>query len=303
MVQALPETDALPDEPPGLDTVDTMERWAEAGRALGLKRYALLCLLHVGLGLLLVGNPTLSTLHALVIGGLATVGILAGAGAVWAASMAAYLTGAGVLWRMTGATVFDQYAKYGLAALLGLWMLRNHRLWLRPGPIIYLVLLLPSIVILVAVGGRWGTIQRPISFNLSGPLALAVAVLFFRQATLHREDLLRILASLAMPIFAVLAIAGQATLAASKLIFGGSNLITSGGYGPNQVSSVLGLGCLCFLILFFLLRPNPAGRLFLLVGALLLGTQCALTFSRGGLYSAGGALLAGLPFLFASPGD
>ena len=241
-----------------------------------------MCVLHIPLGLVLVQNPQLSTLHAQVALAIGIAGVLAGAGAGWAGAAAGYLVGADVVWRMSGAGVFHQYGKYGIAFLMGLWMLRNNRLILRTGPVLYLLALLPSVAVVVAAGGVAGRIQQPLSFNLSGPISLAVSVVFFQQAHLRREEVLRIFAVTAMPVFCVSAIAANSTMQATDLTFAASNMITSGGWGPNQVASILGMGFFFFFLLFLLVRPAFWIRAFLLCGALLLGVQCALTFSRGG---------------------
>jgi hypothetical protein len=280
---------------------DTIVDWADAPRSIHPGRLALLFAVHIALGLLVVGNPALSTAHALVVFIVGAVGVLFGAGAVWVACAVAYTTGADVLWRMTEAGVFHQYSKYAGSFLFLLWMVRNRKFRLSRGPLLYFALLVPSIAVVVAHGGREGTIQRPISFNLSGPLLLAVAVLFFRQVRLEREEVLRIAAAFVLPVIAVCTIAASSTMEATRITFMGSNMVTSGGYGPNQVSAALGLGSLFMLLLVLLVRMHLAGRALLLAGCLALAIQSALTFSRGGLYTAGGALLIGLPFLFVTP--
>jgi O-antigen ligase len=62
-----------------------------------------------------------------------------------------------------------------------------------------------------------------------------------------------------------------------------SNPLLSGGFGPNQVSAVLGLALLgCVLLL--LERKHPLYlRIVLIVAATVFAAQAALTFSRGGL--------------------
>jgi O-antigen ligase len=76
-----------------------------------------------------------------------------------------------------------------------------------------------------------------------------------------------------------------------------SNPWTSGGFAPNQVSAVLGLGA---LVCFFLVREpwvRKGLRLVLFVGMVGLATQSALTYSRGGLYMAAGSAVVASLFL------
>jgi O-antigen ligase len=72
-----------------------------------------------------------------------------------------------------------------------------------------------------------------------------------------------------------------------------SNFSTSGGYGPNQVSAVLGLGALCSLIILFVDKSGISKLIF--SGLFLWFTgQAALTFSRGGVVN---LVVAAVPFL------
>jgi hypothetical protein len=82
-----------------------------------------------------------------------------------------------------------------------------------------------------------------------------------------------------------------------------SNFATSGGFGPNQVSAMLGLGVFiaaCCLISF---RVDARFKVFLGVAAVFFAAQSVLTFSRGGIYNAAGASLALLFFQFRNLGE
>nr|HMN63236.1 hypothetical protein [Anaerolinea sp.] len=88
---------------------------------------AILIAAHIALAFLMRSLPALATLHAW----------LTFAVGVWIAltmrdlrkviPVAAYITGAEVLWRMTDANVFWEFGKYATIAILGLAFLRNWR--------------------------------------------------------------------------------------------------------------------------------------------------------------------------------
>ena len=83
----------------------------------------------------------------------------------------------------------------------------------------------------------------------------------------------------------------------NQLSFGFSAVagkITSGGFGPNQVSAVLGLGMIICTVLFFF-QKNKLSKLIFVSFWVFLTIQTALTFSRGGLY---GGLIGTLIILF-----
>ncbi len=247
---------------------------------------------HVPLAVLLDNySPLLPTAHAV-----ATFGF-----GIWMALRGrtdrvilalGYLTGAEVLWRMSSAQVNWEFGKYAAAAIMVLALLRSHRLRAPIWPLAYFTLLLPSTA-LTLTAEPWTTARDQISFNLSGPFALAVAAWFFSQVPMSAKDLRNLVLAIMAPGV------GIATLAATGAFYGnatfsdGSNLIASGGFGPNQVSGALGLATL--LSLFIMLDGRAPRLLRLAMGAATVGlaAQTALTFSRGGLYmAAGGAAVA-----------
>lgn len=254
-------------------------------------------LAHIPLALTMRQFAAAATLHAL-----ATLGI----GILWAIStrrlertafVIAYITGAEILWRMTGAQVFWEFGKYATVLIAVLAMARARRLGGPLLPLAYFALLLPSTLLTLSQMTA-ADAREQISFNLSGPLALFTCAWFFSHLRLARADLLRLLLVLVGPAIGIATVALYGTLTAEAIQFTDeSNFLTSGGFGPNQVSAMLGLGALfCFL---YVLNDRSRGglRLTLLVAMLVLATQSALTFSRGGLYTAGGAAAVAVLYL------
>jgi len=255
---------------------------------------------HVVLAVLMRRYPTIATGHAVL-----TLGVAVGLAAVtpWIETIAyaaAYVTGAEVLWRVTEARVPHEVGKYALILVLGIGLLRmggRRRLFL---PVAYLAVLLPSIVLTVDRLGL-GAAREEVSFNLSGPAALAVAVLFFARLEVSWPVIRRLLWTMVVPIVAIAAVAAEATLAADRIVFGdSSNFLTSGGFGPNQVSAVLGLGALAGLVLTAR-ETTLARRVLGLALAVWLLVQSVLTFSRGGLVNLVVALLIAAVYALREP--
>lgn len=251
---------------------------------------------HVPLAIWMSTNSKVATLHVLVT--IAGALCLAASPKIERAAYGgAYITGAEVLWRMTDAGSFWEIGKYGVAAVFIVALIRHWRV--RPSilPVLYLALLLPS-VFLTIKGLPLSESRQMLSSNLSGPFVLLVAGCFFSQLTLTREELLRLFLILICPVIGVAAVTFFGTATAQVIKFGTeSNFKMSGGFGPNQVSSVLGLGALaCFLVL---LSERAEIKLKLLAGGIMifLASQSALTFSRGGLYNFAGAILLASIFL------
>jgi hypothetical protein len=163
-------------------------------------------------------------------------------------------------------------------------------------PLAYFAPLLPSVALTMA-NQNWTTARDQISFNLSGPFALLMCAWFFSAVRLSKENLRSFWVMLIAPAVAVAAVTAAGTVTASNVYFSdSSNFVTSGGFGPNQVSATLGLGALAA---FYIALDDTAGRgIRSLMTAILVGlaAESALTFSRGGLYMAGGGALFALVF-------
>ena len=236
--------------------------------------------------------PAVATAHAL---GVLLLGLhWAVRAPTWhrVAAVLAYIAGAEVLWRMTESAPVYEYGKYASVAIMLLALLRS-RARLRLLPTLYLLLLLPSSVFTLQ-GAPFHIAREQISFNLSGPLALALAVTFFANVSMTRRDVVALALTLCGPIAAIAAISVVATSGLDPSAFQGESVhAVAAGFGPNQVSSVLGLGVLAgFLLLLSRLLPL---RLVWVTVALtaVFATQSILTFSRGGVALALGSIAAG----------
>jgi O-antigen ligase len=211
------------------------------------------------------------------------------------AYMGAYITGAEILWRMSSAGVFWEMGKYATSAIFIVAMLRSNRLKGPSLPLLYFLLLIPSILLTID-GTSLGVARGKISFNLSGPLALFVSAWFFSHLRLTTGQLRLLLLAAVAPLIGVATRALAGTLAISELKFmDGSMRATSGGFGPNQVSALLGFGALLAFICLLIHKSSLWPKLVMIGIIIFLGIQSAMTFSRGGLYmAAGGAVVASI---------
>jgi hypothetical protein len=213
---------------------------------------------------------------------------------------AAYITGAEVLWRMTNDQLPWELGKYAVTSICLIAAFRtNGRVvaWAMAA----FGLLLPSAWLTVSTYD-FAEARNQLSFNLSGPLAMCACAAFFSLVRLSPEAVQRFCLSLMAPVTGIAAITFFRIVTNPNLQFSHqSNFALSGGFGPNQVSAALGLGCL--IALLFLFETSVAWYLRMVAAAFALwfGLQSALTFSRGGLFSAGGALVAGLLWRAGDP--
>ncbi|MFN0247172.1 MAG: O-antigen ligase family protein [Kofleriaceae bacterium] len=104
------------------------------------------------------------------------------------------------------------------------------------------------------------------------------------------------------PVLGIATLAYVSTTTATDLQFvGDSNSTTSGGFGPNQVASVLGLGLVFVLLVLLEYRGAFRSRATLLIIAVLLAAQSALTFSRGGIVIASASAFMAILYLVREP--
>lgn len=212
------------------------------------------------------------------------------------AYVVAYMTGSEVLWRMARADVFHELAKYAVALVLMIGLARIRARRNRLIVLAYFALLLPSVLLTVFAPDI--DAREQISFNLSGPFSLMLCVWFFSSLRLTAADVRAVFFSVIGPLLSISTLVYLSTGAAKELVFkSDSNHATSGGFGPNQVSAVLGLGVLFVLLMLLDGKMRWRARPLLMGLLVLFGVQSALTFSRGGLALAFASALAAMAYL------
>ena len=206
------------------------------------------------------------------------------------AYLGAYIVGSEVLWRMVTDALPWESGKYALIVIFSTALLNRDGIKTLVGAALCFGLLLPS-VFLTVQDANPAVVRDMLSFNLSGPLALVVCARFFSSLELSPARTLRLFMALAAPVVAIGAIVVSNIVSLERIHFTfESNFATSGGFGPNQVSLALGLGALASLWCVLERGVRWPLKVSLFGIMLWLGTQSALTFSRGGLL---GALISG----------
>jgi hypothetical protein len=210
--------------------------------------------------------------------------------------VAAYIVGAEVLWRMVGGKSSQplplEFGKYAVSLLFLTATVRHGRFHHAPLPVLYFLLLMPAAFLTLAAL-PWNVAQARFSFNLTGPFALAVCLIFLQRLKLSVEQLFVAFVVLMAPVVGIASICYSSTFGASSEVFFGrtSSVAAAGGFGPNQVSAILGFGVIASFICIVDERFNRKLKLLFLGCALLFGMQAALTLSRTGVYLAAGSIL------------
>lgn len=198
-----------------------------------------------------------------------------------------YIVGSEVLFRMTGGTFFYEAAKYLVIiyVLMGLFSTGfSNKSYIY---FIYILLLLPSILVAYMNASYSTNLRTNIAFVLSGPVCLGISAIYLYDKKIKMNDLLHALKFMSFPIIAMTVYLFLYSPSIKDVLRGTqSNFEASGGFGPNQVATILGLGMFALAVRLFIKSPT----LFLkIINLLLLGVisyRGIVTFSRGGIITA-----------------
>ncbi len=243
----------------------------------------LLVVFHLLLGFL-VTTPILSKLYFLSILVYAIIDIYKTKNSNNEAFMwASYYVSAEVLMRMTGGTISWEFIKYVMILLLGYgYMIEENKKGIPAYFLLYLLLL--SIGMAFSQIPAEESFRKAWIFNLSGPFTLGVSAIYFYKRSVKFTRFKEILFYSMLPMLSMLTLLYFRTPSLKEITFGTSaNFETSGGFGPNQVSTALGYGMFLITILI-LLKERITGYKFidfLLLFYLIF--RGLLTFSRGGI--------------------
>lgn len=252
----------------------------------------LAALLHIPLGIVLYSAGSVGLIHPIA-------ALLVG---LWWAVQpkvkiervviaAAYIIGAEIIWRMAGVPIFWEFGKYASALILIVALIRRGRYEVPIFPLVYLICLIPSCFV-TFWNNEAGDARSIMSSEMSGPFLLFVSCWFFSNITLQVTSLRWLLCAIVSPLLSAAFATLFYTVSAEDIAFNGqSNFATSGGFGPNQVSAMLGLGAFA-AILSLIVFPNPTKyKIYYVLAAILFSAQSVMTFSRGGMYNAIGAIM------------
>lgn len=247
--------------------------------------YIKLALLHIGIAIVLFYIPFLSKIYAVLIAAFGTYYIISNNNRNnEVLYVSAYLVAAEVFIRMTGGNLNNEYIKVVVSLLMLLGFVlsgfskSNIVYWL------YLLLLLPSVLITMSNEDLNLEIRKAITFNISGPICLGLCALYCYRRQVSYSQLQNIVVLFGLPIIATLIYLLLYNPSVREVVTGTqSNFATSGGFGPNQVSTILGLGMFVFFCQLVFMSKS---KVMIVLNAFLLiltSYRAIVTFSRGGV--------------------
>ena len=210
---------------------------------------------------------------------------------------AIYLMGLEMVYRMAGAPFSWELGKYASIIILLVGVLSGRRKYISWTFVLLLILIIPAMFF--SEHHNPERVRKMIMFNISGPLSLVFSGFYFYSRPVYESDYIRQIRFSFLPAFtSCAALSVMANIAALEFTSLQSNSEASGGFGANQVSTVLGW----FILLGLLLKFNKSkitpyewldwGVIFYLL------LRALLTFSRGGVMGAVLALIGSVTVLF-----
>lgn len=250
--------------------------------------YSVLLIIHAVIALAVFVIPFLSKLYALLIP-------IVGFFIVFRTKnrnnevllVAAYLVGVEVFLRMTGGNFNNEFVKVNVIFFMLVGMVYSN---FSTNAFIYwffLMLLIPGILITSTVFNLSIDIKKSLVFNLSGPLCLAISSIYMFQRRILFSDLQNVLIAMGLPIVSTTVYLFLFNPSVRDVVTGTqSNFETSGGFGPNQVSTALGLGMFIFFTQLILFSKSKVKLILNSVLLIFITYRGIVTFSRGGVITA-----------------
>ena len=250
-----------------------------------------LIFLHAFLGLVIYILPITSILVSLLVVFLSIVFILTSKNKVLAVLIAcAYIATSDVFFRMTDGLFFYELHKYLLIGFVLLGIMLDKTSVKGYAFLLYVGILLLSITL--TTYNITDEVRRMIAFNLAGPVSLGFVAFYFYKKKVTMQQLSKVLFYALLPVISLVVYLFLYSPSIKDIVTGTeSNFATSGGFGPNQVATILGVG---IFILFSRLLLNKFKGLQSAIELVLLCFMVfrgLVTFSRGGILTAFAAII------------
>lgn len=204
-----------------------------------------------------------------------------------------YMVGAEVFFRMTKAFFLYETGKYLVILFFVLGMIYQGFKRSSLTYFIYLLLLIPGVYISFLSNDYDDSFRQIILFNLSGPLCLTVAAMYCYGRSVTIKDMFTYLDYIVYPIIAMTVYVYLYNVDIREVVTGtASTSATSGGYGPNQVATMLGLGAFILYSRFLIPYKHKLVHLLMMLFLIAITHRAIITFSRGGVLVAAVMIIA-----------
>lgn len=256
------------------------------------KNYLWLILIHILIGVVIYIAPGISKIYGyfILFAGLIIL-VKSQNKKNEALYICAYIVGSEVFLRMTYGNPSHEFAKYSVFFFLLLGIVYSGFSKYALPYWIFLIILIPGIIIANETVDLNVEFRKKIIFNLSGPVCLALASIYTFGKRITIEEVGNILLMLGLPIISTATFVNLYAPSIKDVLTGtGSNEMLSGGFGPNQVATIFGLGMFIFFTRLILFSRTKLIFAINLIIAFYISYRGFLTFSRGGMVTGFGMI-------------
>ena len=206
--------------------------------------YFALIAIHIVLAIIVYAIPILSTIYGILIPLFGTIYLLRTQNKNNEVLLVcSYVIASEVFLRMTQGNIVHEVAKYEVIYFMILGMIYKGFSNKSLIYIFFLLLLIPGIIYGSYELSFEANVRKAILFNILGPICLGVSAIYCYQRPITANTIYKILAFTGFPIVTIVTYLFLKTPNVKDAVTGtSSNFATSGGFGPNQVSTILGLG-------------------------------------------------------------
>lgn len=197
---------------------------------------------------------------------------------------AAYVVAAEVFLRMTKGNIGNEFAKYCIIifSILGIFFSGISRKAFVY--FLFLLLLIPGLILGAIEISFDAEFRKVVAFNLLGAISLGISCLYTTEKKITLNDFDKLTRWMLYPIVTMTLYVFLYNPDIREVVTGtDSNSATSGGFGPNQVSTIFGLGMFLAFIRFLFFSKTIKWQLFHLALLVLFTFRGIITFSRGGV--------------------
>lgn len=264
-------------------------------------------LIHIVLGVMAHYSPAVSTAYFVSV---AIIGVIH----IWkkrdaghlTAYYTLYLAGYEIVYRVGQFYLLWELGKYLNILILIMGLMQSRKAFFRVTPfILYLIFMIPGAAVALLYGSDDPTYLRKLILqNMSGPLCLGIAGWYFFRRVFSWDQIPNILRVAILPSITLVTLLSLGKSISEISFATGSNFEASGGFGPNQVSTMLGWGIALLGFALFERTTLTINRATDIILVVFLAFRGLLTFSRGGMLGGVGALLLAffIPVLFNREG-
>lgn len=249
------------------------------------KTYFILILIHLIIGAMLYYVPLFPKIYgySVIIGGIFYIINSKNANneVLYAT---AYMVGSEIVLRMTDGNPVYEFSKFGVMIFMAIGVYFSGISKYGVAYWIFLLLLIPATIYTTTELNYTISLRKEISFNISGPVCLAVCSIYNYSRKIRSEQLSNIFLCIGMPVISCLMYLTLYAPSIKELVLDtNSNSATSGGFGPNQVSTMLGLGMFVFVSRLMFNSKTKYVFIANLLISIWMTYRGLITFSRGGM--------------------